>query len=284
MLRLSTGLRNMLAGLRADLITNGAFTSVTTGWTAVTATLTSAASGQSGNCLSVAESGGSDPGKAYQDITTVIGRLYKLVAYFKKGTADGGKIMVGTTGDENAIYESAALSDAAWTKYDIYFVATATTTRITLQSTDVTAAETSFFDTVSCVDMAGTLKEIFDDCFIDIYSGSQPTTADGAPTGTKLATFFSDGSAAGLGWDDPASGRLPKATAETWSGPGLVDGTAGWFRIRTAADAGGSSTTLPRIDGAIATSGSEMDATSVAVVSAATQTITTFGITIPASA
>jgi len=104
-LRISTGMRNRILGINTDKITNGAFTSDTTGWTAVTATLSSAGSGQAGNCLRVTETGSANPGKAYQDITTKVGHLYKLSLYFKKGTADNGKYMIGTTADENIIYE-----------------------------------------------------------------------------------------------------------------------------------------------------------------------------------
>jgi hypothetical protein len=281
--RLSTGLRNKQAGLFVEKITNGGFASVTTGWTAVAATLTSAASGQAGNCLSIAETGSSAPGQAYQDITTIIGRLYRLTLYFKKGTADAGIYMIGTTGDENAIYQSAALSDAAWTAYTTYFVATATTTRITLQSTDATAAETSFFDTVSVMDIAGSFQDVFKDCVIKVYSGSQPASANDAPSGTLLCTFYSDGAAAGLEWGDAAAGIISKAVAETWSGTAGNTGTAGWFRIQCLGDSAGSSTVEERLDGACATSGAEMNMSSTTITSGAVQTISAAALTFPAS-
>ena len=96
-LRLSTGLRNKLLGINTELITNGGFGSATTGWTASNATLASVASGQSGNCLEITETGSASPGQAYQDITTIIGRPYKLTLYFKKGTSDYGAFHLGTT-------------------------------------------------------------------------------------------------------------------------------------------------------------------------------------------
>ncbi len=124
--------------------------SVTTGWTAVNATLTSVAGGQAGNMLTVAESGGANPGQAYHDITTVIGQTYWFSCYFKKGTSANGKILIGETGDTDLIYDSGNLSDADWALKETVFTATATTTRISLLTNDATAGETSLFDTLSC--------------------------------------------------------------------------------------------------------------------------------------
>jgi len=281
--RLSTGLRNKLLGINTELITNGAFTSDASGWTAGNAVLSSVAGGQAGNCLQVAESGGVSPGKAYQDVTTIIGRLYRLMLYFKKGTADNGKFMVGTTVSEAAIYDSGNANDAGWTKKTVYFVATDTTTRITLESVDATNGETSLFDGVSLVDMARSFQEIFQKCVIRIFSGSQPASADNAPSGVLLCTFYSDGSSAGLDWDDASAGSISKAAAETWTGTAVATNTAGWFRISVPGDADGSSSVWERLDGACATSGAEMTMTSTAITSGAVQTIQSASITQPAS-
>jgi hypothetical protein len=128
-----------------------------------------------------------------------------------------------------------------------------------------------------------TLQKLLDACIIDIYTGAQPAAADNAPAGTLLCSIFSDGVSAGLHWDDASAGVLPKKASETWSGTAVQTGTAGWFRIRTAADAGGSSTTLPRIDGACATSGAQLNMSSTSIVSGAVQTISGFTITFPES-
>ena len=138
-----------------DLVQNGDFTVDTDpppGWTASGSTLTTDAGGQVGNMMTVA-SNGNNLGKAYQDLTTVVGKIYKLELYFKKGTADDGKYMIGTTGDEDAIYDSGALSDAAWAAKSHAFEATATTTRITMQTTDATDTETSLFDEIACYEI-----------------------------------------------------------------------------------------------------------------------------------
>lgn len=77
-----------------------------------------------------------------------------------------------------------------------------------------------------------------------------------------------------------ASGAIAKHAGQTWSGVGIADGTAGWFRFYGAAtDAGGISTTLPRLDGRIATSGAELNLSNTSIVVGAAQSITAFSIT-----
>ena len=283
-LKLSTGLVNALAGHETTLVSNGTFDSTTTGWTAVTATLTSSGSGQAGNCLRVA-SNSAALGKAYQDITTVVGHIYKLTLYFKKGTSDTGKFMIGITTDEDSIYDSGDLSDASWTQKETYFKATATTTRITLQTTDATDTEYSEFDTVILADKSASVRDIFEaNCLIDIYTGSQPTGADDAPTGTKLVTISVNSGGTGLLFNDAAAGVLTLLTGQINTGVSVASGTAGWFRIRELADGGGSSTTDKRIDGAVATSGAELNISSTTITSGATQTISSLSLTLPKAA
>jgi hypothetical protein len=82
--------------------------------------------------------------------------------------------------------------------------------------------------------------------------------------------------------DDPLSGEIEK-NSEVWSGTVLADGTAGWFRFfANPPDAGTSSTTLPRIDGSVGTAGSDLVLASTALVTGRTQTIDEFKLTLPA--
>ncbi len=280
-LRQSTGMRNKRLGINVTKVLNGTFDSATTSWTAVDATLASVANGQSGNALEITEAGGVNPGKAYQDITTKIGHLYMLEVYFKKGTSDNGKFMVGTTGNEDSIYDSGALTDAAWAKKQIWFLATATTTRITMQSSDATSGETSEFDEIKMVSQSRSIQDIFYKSFLDIYSGSQPASANDAPNGTLLVTLYSDGSAEGLTFDDAVSGVITKAVSETWSGTVLVTGTAGWCRLRAAGDSANSSTTDERIDGTVATSGAQLNISSTSLTATAVQSVPSFSLTAP---
>lgn len=124
-----------------------------------------------------------------------------------------------------------------------------------------------------------------------IFSGSQPANADAAATGTALLKItvgsgaFSHGVATnGLDFDGPTAGVLSKAAAESWSGLGLSDGTAGWFRfVGNPTDALGVSTTLPRIDGRVSTSGAEMNLSTLNVVTGATVTVDSFTMSFPSS-
>ena len=120
--------------------------------------------------------------------------------------------------------------------------------------------------------------------FINIYTGSQPSTADDAASGTLLATIYSDGAAVGINFDAPVAGTVSKAIAETWSGAAGAEGTAGWFRLFEAGDTPGiASTTASRIDGNIATSGANMNMSNTFVANGAVQTVSTFAVTLPAS-
>jgi hypothetical protein len=107
---------------------------------------------------------------------------------------------------------------------------------------------------VDALTQTSPLVTIMQDVFIDVYTGSQPASADAAPTGTKLwtATKGSDGITA-LDVEHEHPGRVQKPVADTWGGTAVASGTAGWCRIRKAGDLGTLNTTDIRIDGAIGT-------------------------------
>lgn len=139
----------------------------------------------------------------------------------------------------------------------------------------------------------GSFKSIFDNsggggnagCLIDIYTGSQPAAADDASTGTLLVTISVSGAGTGCTFEASAGtnpGELEKNAAETWSGTAVATGTAGWFRLRRKADAGtASSTTEPRVDGAIGTSGQQMNLGSTTVTSGAPFVLSAAAFTLP---
>lgn len=123
---------------------------------------------------------------------------------------------------------------------------------------------------------------------IDIYSGTQPATADAAVTGTKLGTvtlasgaFADDVATNGLTFAAAAAGAVSKSGV--WSFNGIAAGTAGWFRLRgNAADAGAISTVLPRLDGSIATSGADLNLSNISIAVSSPTTVDSFTFTIPA--
>lgn len=91
-------------------------------------------------------------------------------------------------------------------------------------------------------------------------------------------------SANGLTYGVASSGAIAKASG-VWSGVGAASGTAGWFRhYGPESDAGGASTTKNRIDGTCGTSGADMNMSSTAITSGATQTLDSFSLTLPMAA
>ena len=137
----------------------------------------------------------------------------------------------------------------------------------------------------------GSLKDLMQDGIIEIYSGSQPSDANAAETGTKLVRItvasgaFTSGVATnGLELGEAASGTIAKNT-DVWSGVGLATGTAGWFRwYANTVVTGLVTTTGLRLDGTCGTSGAQLILSSVSIVTGATVTIDSFSITLPANA
>lgn len=105
---------------------------------------------------------------------------------------------------------------------------------------------------------------------------------------TKSDVNMSGGvsSANGLKFQQSASGILSKLASQTWSGVASATGTAGWFRfVGPIADteALDSAGTQIRLDGAVSTSGQQLNFSSTSFTVLGTQTITSFDITVPAS-
>lgn len=123
---------------------------------------------------------------------------------------------------------------------------------------------------------------------IEIRTGAQPATADAAATGTLLGTVtlasgaFVPGVATnGLTFAAAAAGAISKTG--TWSFVGIAAGTAGWFRFKgNALDNDAISTTLPRLDGSVATSGADLNLSNIAIAIGAPTTVDTFTWTQPA--
>jgi hypothetical protein len=246
-LKLSTGLRNKLLGLQASpvcVLTEGILTS---------------------NMAYV------DGSESADTITTDAG------SFVTQGLAPGMKIYTyGSTTPAND------LSGVVLTGV--------TATTLTFATGTVAAGGEAFAaGTVLVACKGGSLKDVFQDGVLRIYSGSQPADADTAVSGTLLleisesaGTFAHAAFANGLEFGDAASGAISKAAAETWQDTGIASGTAGWFRLcANPTDAGAASTSLPRIDGSVGTSGADLNMSSTSIVSGSTYTIDTFTLTLP---
>ncbi len=90
-------------------------------------------------------------GYAYYAIHTEVGKMYRVTAYFKRGTAANGQIKIGTSIDSTNLYYSGVLSDTDWKQYSGTFRAADPITYITLVNLTSVKGQTSFFDTISIV-------------------------------------------------------------------------------------------------------------------------------------
>lgn len=278
----STGLVDKLNGVKTNKIINGTFESnAHDSWIANgSTTLTSPAGGVTGNALTVASPSGT-AGSGYQDITTVVGRLYRVSWSFLKGTGASGSFMVGTTGSPSSILNIAAMTDATWAAYERAFIATATTTRITLQSDSTTVGETARFDNVAVEEVFDGLVDIMKNCHIDVYTGSQATNADtGASGANKLVTVSINSTGTGLTLDTSVNGVVSKPSADIWSGEISQSGTATWFRCYEAGDdPTTTNSTAARFDGTVGTSSTDMIVGSTSLTALLTFTINGFAYT-----
>lgn len=110
-------------------------------------------------------------------------------------------------------------------------------------------------------------------------SNTTITRTDGTVTGGTTPVN-------GLNWEPAATGTMVKRTDETWQGTAVASGTAGWFRwVAGVTDAGASdgAEAIIRLDGAVATSGGQLNMSSTTVSSGAVQTVSSDQIIIPAS-
>lgn len=111
----------------------------------------------------------------------------------------------------------------------------------------------------------------FNGATLKIYTGSQPA-AGAAATGTLLVTITLPGDAMAAA----SAGAASKSG--TWSGTAGNTGTAGWFRIESAAG-------TRWYDGAVTGTGGggEIELSSTSITSGQVITITSFTVTQPAS-
>ena len=124
-----------------ELVTNGTFTTDTSGWTA-TNSATFVMSGAAG----LLTNGAALNGFAYQTLTTVIGKSYVVTANYTKGTSVGGNVNIGNSAGNAALGQSALTATGI---AQVTFVATATTTYISLVNASAVSTETSTFDNIS---------------------------------------------------------------------------------------------------------------------------------------
>jgi hypothetical protein len=129
------------------------------------------------------------------------------------------------------------------------------------------------------------LKTIFNLGFLNIYSGPVPSSADDAMVGgthTLLCQISNNNTTTGITFASTASGgAITKNAGETWSKAAVATGTAAFYRLITASDTGVSSTTEARVQGVCATSGGDLNLTSLSLTSTTVYTIDSYSVSIP---
>ncbi len=124
------------------------------------------------------------------------------------------------------------------------------------------------------------IETAFDSGVLELRDGTQPASANDAPTGNLLSTITLPASA----FAAIANGVLSKDSGLWQDLSAALAGTATWFRIAGSGDGGGISTTDIRIDGdvsttAVGTGDLRMSTTSIALADKIT--VDTFTITVP---
>jgi hypothetical protein len=123
-----------------ELVTNGTFDTDTSGWTPELSTLSVV-----GGALRVTQTASS--GRVYQSFSTVIGKVYQFSTERLGGSPTRlGRILIGTAPANGSNYVGAYAASGVDTGY---FVATGTTTFVTLQNNSPTIGEFFDFDNVS---------------------------------------------------------------------------------------------------------------------------------------
>lgn len=136
------------AAYGTELVTNGTFTSNTSGWTSANGATLGLISGVSGNGLEVQGDYVNPNPQARQTISTAPGVRYKLSFFHKQPGAGVGKVLIGTTAGGGDLYTSPDLTGGTWQQITAYFTATSTATYISLGPPN--AGSNYWFDSVSC--------------------------------------------------------------------------------------------------------------------------------------
>lgn len=131
--------------------------------------------------------------------------------------------------------------------------------------------------------VTGQFRTLMNLCSLKIYAGAEPASADAALGGaTLLCTVTNNATATGLTWEAAATGGvLTKTLAEVWRGSNVASGTAAFYRIVQTGDDGTLSTAQYRIQGLCGIVGSDLNMSSTALVSAATQDIDFYSVALP---
>lgn len=212
---------------------------------------------------------------------------------FEDGTGTGGRDRILSVGEDLSVFpKRSKITVSGSTSNDgSYEVLASATGYIEIAAASLTS-EIAGDQVILAGATGGSISNLFQNAVIDVYSGTQPTTADLTETSgsVKLVTitlssgaFVSGSSTNGINFGEVSAGVLSKESGETWSGVGLANGTAGWFRLYDNSYTTGASSTAVRLDGSVASSGAQFNMTNTTVVTGATSTVDSVSLTLPAA-
>lgn len=212
---------------------------------------------------------------------------------FEDGTGTGGRDRILSVGEDLSVFpKRSKITVSGSTSNDgSYEVLASATGYIEIAAASLTS-EIAGDQVILAGATGGSISDLFQNAVIDVYSGTQPTTADLTETSgsVKLVTitlssgaFVSGSSTNGINFGEVSAGVLSKESGETWSGVGLANGTAGWFRLYDNSYTTGASSTAVRLDGSVASSGAQFNMTNTTVVTGATSTVDSVSLTLPAA-
>jgi hypothetical protein len=125
-------------------VTNGTFDTDTSGWTAVSGTTLSVASGE----LSLTSSSATTA-QAFSSFTTVVGETYTLSFSSRNGTAVNLDAIVGVVAGDASLVNTSNYAGATSQVTTATFVAASTTTYISLRMFVTASGQVGYFDNVS---------------------------------------------------------------------------------------------------------------------------------------
>lgn len=114
---------------------------------------------------------------------------------------------------------------------------------------------------------SGSFKAALAGTVLRVYGGAAPASADDAlGAAVLLCTISVDGTGTGVTLDATASGGvIVKNPSEVWTGDVSTTGTATFFRMEFAADAGAFSTSAVRMQGTVGLVGADLNFSSVSL-------------------
>lgn len=132
--------------------------------------------------------------------------------------------------------------------------------------------------------VTGSVKGRLDGKVLKLFSGAVPATADAAiGAAVLLCTVTNDATATALTFSGtPVNAVLFKDPSEIWRGVNAASGNASFYRLEDAADVGDASTTEERVQGTVsAGGGGDLNLSSIALVSGASQNIDFYSLELP---